>query len=90
MSQGPTPLRSLPRDPGRAVGFLCLALFLSGAAGLLFEVVWVRQLSLILGCSVQAVTAVFVAYMGGMAAGAWLLGPLPDRLGPQGSIVLYA
>ena len=69
---------------------LSLSLFLSGASGLLFQVVWIRQLSLILGSSTQAITAVLVAFMGGMAAGAWLLGPRADRAGPRGAVTMYA
>ena len=39
--------------------------FLSGAAGLAYEVVWARLLSLAFGHTVYAVTTVLAAYMGG-------------------------
>ena len=41
---------------------------LSGAAGLIYEVVWARQLSLFLGITSYAYTAVITAYMAGLAA----------------------
>jgi hypothetical protein len=41
-----------------------LCFFLSGAAGLIYEVVWARQLSLFLGITFYAHTAVIAAYSG--------------------------
>lgn len=47
--------------------------FLSGLAGLLYQVVWTRYLALFLGHTSYAVIAVLVAFMGGLALGnAWL------------------
>ncbi|MFO7769694.1 MAG: fused MFS/spermidine synthase [bacterium] len=56
------------------------AFFLSGAAGLVYEVVWARYLDLILGGTAYAHTMVLAAYMGGMALGAWFFGRLADRM----------
>lgn len=53
--------------------------FFSGAAGLAYEVVWARQLSLLLGVSVYAVSAVLVAFMGGLGLGAELSGKAITR-----------
>lgn len=53
---------------------ILLIFFFSGAAGLAYEVVWVRQLSLIFGVSIYAVSAVLVAFMGGLGIGAELFG----------------
>lgn len=58
--------------------YLCF--FVSGAAGLIYEVVWSRQLSLFLGITSHANTAVITAYMLGLAAGSWWLGRWSDRL----------
>ncbi|MCX8109055.1 MAG: fused MFS/spermidine synthase, partial [Verrucomicrobiae bacterium] len=55
-------------------------LFLSGAAGLVYEVVWSRYLALFLGHASYAVVAVLVAFMGGLAAGNWWIGRLADRV----------
>src|SRR5258705_1937027 len=57
-----------------AWGALCF--FVSGAAGLLYEVVWSKQLSYLRGNSLQAVAAVVAAFLGGLALGAWFLGPV--------------
>lgn len=56
------------------------AIFLvSGAAGLAYEIVWARQLSLLFGVSVHAVSAVLAAFMGGLGLGAELSGRRLDR-----------
>jgi len=45
------------------------AFFLSGAAGLIFQVVWLYRCGLVLGTSVAAVTVVLSGFMAGLAAG---------------------
>ena len=54
---------------------------LSGAAGLIFEVVWARQLVLVFGNTTQAVSAILTGFFGGMAIGSWLGGRIADRIG---------
>ena len=54
------------------------AVLLSGATGLLYEVVWTRRLSLVLGSTTGAVAAVLSAFMLGLAAGAVLVGRRAD------------
>jgi spermidine synthase len=73
------------RRAGAAV-FLCF--FLSGAAGLAYEVLWIRQLSLIFGTTAFAVSTVLTAFMGGLALGSFLFGRIADRL--RNPLRLYA
>ncbi|MFQ5852606.1 MAG: fused MFS/spermidine synthase, partial [Candidatus Binatia bacterium] len=54
--------------------------FLSGAAGLIYEIVWMRQLTLLFGSTIFAVSAVLTAFMGGLALGSFLFGRLAGRL----------
>lgn len=57
-----------------------LCFLASGAAGLLYEVVWSKQLAYVLGSSLHAAAAVVAAFLGGLALGARLLGvPLSRR-----------
>jgi len=49
--------------------FVPACFFLSGFAGLALEMVWSRMLSLHIGGSAEAVTAVVTAYMGGLGLG---------------------
>jgi spermidine synthase len=48
---------------------VCLAFALSGAAGLIFQVVWFHRASLVFGGSLWSVTAVLSGFMGGLAVG---------------------
>jgi spermidine synthase len=48
---------------------------LSGAAGLIHEVIWSKQLGYLLGSSLHSVATVTAAFLGGLALGAHLLGP---------------
>jgi spermidine synthase len=67
--------------PSRArLGLLLLLFFGSGASGLIYQVVWMRALTLTLSVTVYAVTTVLCAFMGGLALGAFLAGRLADRL----------
>ncbi len=51
----------------------------SGASGLVYEVLWTRRLTHIFGSTTLAVSTVLAAFMGGLAAGSWLLGAWADR-----------
>ncbi|MGH7522222.1 MAG: fused MFS/spermidine synthase [Gemmatimonadales bacterium] len=53
--------------------------FLSGATGLIYELLWVRVLYQSFGSTIQSVTTVVAAYMGGLGLGAWVLGRFADR-----------
>lgn len=53
---------------------------LSGAAGLVYEIVWSRQLVLVFGNTTQAVSAILTGFFGGMAIGAALGGRVADRV----------
>jgi spermidine synthase len=57
-----------------------LILFLlSGACGLVYEVVWSRVMTEIFGSTVLAVGTVLAAFMSGLALGSYLLGKRADR-----------
>lgn len=61
----------------RAVWFL---FFFSGATGLIYEVLWTRDLGLILGNTVESLTAVLTAFMSGLAVGSVIAGRLAKRV----------
>jgi spermidine synthase len=48
--------------------------FLSGATGLIYEVLWARMLGLVFGATTLAVSTVLAAFMGGLAIGSGLAG----------------
>src|ERR1041385_2119164 len=53
--------------------------FVSGVAGLVYQIAWARYLSLFLGHASYAVIAVLIAFMGGLAIGNAVIGPWVDR-----------
>jgi spermidine synthase len=56
--------------------FICF--FLSGAAALIYEVVWMRMLTQIFGSSAYAVATVLAAFMAGLALGSYAFGKLAN------------
>ncbi|MGH7537863.1 MAG: fused MFS/spermidine synthase [Gemmatimonadales bacterium] len=56
-----------------------LLFFLSGATALVYQLLWIRLLHQSFGSTIQSVTTVVAAYMGGLGLGAWLLGTRADR-----------
>ncbi|MCP1403337.1 putative membrane-bound spermidine synthase [Achromobacter insolitus] len=63
-------------------------LFLSGTAALVFQVLWIKQLSLVVGVEVSAIAGSVSAFFLGLALGGWLLGRQADRL--QRPVRFYA
>jgi spermidine synthase len=53
--------------------------FLSGAAGLVYEQLWIRELQHFFGSTIHSITTVVAAYMGGLGLGAWAMGRRADR-----------
>ncbi len=58
---------------------LAFAFAVSGAAGLIYEVVWSDLLGLLVGGTTATHTVVLAAFMGGLALGNRLGGPIADR-----------
>jgi spermidine synthase len=56
-----------------------LCFFLSGIAGLIYEVAWTKALGLVFGHSVYAIATVLAAFMAGLAAGSAYIGRWGDR-----------
>jgi spermidine synthase len=61
-------------------GILLICFFLSGATGLVYEVVWLRMLGLVFGHSVHAITTVLAAFMAGLGLGSLVFGRLAHRV----------
>jgi MFS family permease len=69
---------SVPRTslPLASIGGL---LVLSGAAGLIYQVAWVRLLGLAFGVTIFAISTVLAAFMAGLAIGSIVGGRVADR-----------
>jgi spermidine synthase len=57
-----------------------LCFILSGATGLIYEILWARMLGLVFGATTFAISAVLAAFMGGLALGSALAGKSGARL----------
>ena len=68
--------RSIPtkRYSGNTFKLVAACFFLSGATGLIYEVLWARMLGLVFGATTLAVSTVLAAFMGGLALIIWALG----------------
>ncbi|MBM3986883.1 MAG: tetratricopeptide repeat protein [Planctomycetes bacterium] len=66
-------------QPTRQRGLVLLALFLSGLAGLMHEVVWAKLLANLTGSTAKAHAVVLAVFMGGLALGAVLFGRGSDK-----------
>jgi spermidine synthase len=67
--------------------FLYAAFFLTGATGLVYQVLWSRLLVLSFGYTIHSISIVITAFMGGLAAGSALGGVVSDRL--RNTVTVY-
>ncbi len=65
-------------SPSWVLTALFICFFLSGAAALVYEVVWMRMLTEIFGSSAYAVATVLAAFMAGLALGSYVFGKLAN------------
>ncbi len=73
----------------RSVRSAVLALFfLSGACGLVYEVVWMRMLTLVFGATAFATAAILASFFAGLALGSLWFGRMADRV--RNPLALYA
>jgi spermidine synthase len=71
-------------DPGLARSngtrrALLVLFFLSGACGLVYEVVWMRELTLVFGATAFATSTILAAFFTGLALGSLSFGRIADR-----------
>jgi spermidine synthase len=69
-------------------GIIAVLFIVSGGAGLVYQIVWFKYLSLFLGNTTYAQTIVLATFMGGLAIGATLWGRRADRA--ERPLALYA
>ena len=58
---------------------LCLFVFLTGAAGLVYQVVWVREFGNVFGATIYSTSLVVAIFMLGLGSGSCLVGRWADR-----------
>jgi spermidine synthase len=65
-----------------ALAVLLILFFCSGACGLIYQVLWLRQLSLVFGVTVYAASTVLAAFMAGLALGSLAAAGVAARIQP--------
>ncbi len=63
----------------KAKNIAVMAFAFSGMAALIYEVIWTRELSLVFGSTVYAVSMMLTAFMSGLSLGSFLGGRWADR-----------
>ena len=64
----------------RRFAALVLLFFFSGASGLVYQVLWLRQLSLVFGVTVYAASTVLAVFMSGLMLGSLAAGRVASRI----------
>lgn len=64
----------------RTISLVGACFILSGATGLIYEVLWARMLGLVFGATTLAVSTVLAAFMGGLAVGSALAARFGSRI----------
>ena len=60
---------------------LLLIIFgLTGMTALIYEIIWIRPLTLVFGTTIYAVSTIIASFILGLAVGSWLAGRYSDRL----------
>ena len=76
------PTRAAPASRGIIYGLFLL----SGCAGLIYELVWTRELIFVFGGTTYAITTILVSFMAGLGLGSYVAGRLSHRLRQAGRV----
>ncbi|MDE1167304.1 MAG: fused MFS/spermidine synthase [Pseudomonas sp.] len=80
--------RSDAATPVNGITLSALVLLVSGCAALVYQVLWIKQLSLVVGVEVYAITTGISAFFAGLGLGGYYFGRWADRLARP--VALYA
>lgn len=70
----------MAKDRFSGMFLIYLLFFFSGISALIYEVIWLKELTLIMGNTVHSTTTVLSAFMAGLALGSLLFGRLVDKI----------
>lgn len=68
---------------------ISVCFFVSGAAGLIYEVLWERLIEKVIGSTPFSVAAVLCVFMAGLAAGSYVAGKYADRLKSKSGLLAF-
>ena len=73
----------------RDVLFIIICFFLSGIAGLVYEVLWVKMFGKVIGSTPLAVASVLTVFMAGLALGSYIASRKVDRVRSRGDLLWF-
>ena|SRR5215212_7879457 len=72
--------RSLAEASRGRLARMAVIFVVSGSAGLIYELLWLRILAITFGVTAYAISTVLAGFMGGLALGSLVAGRFTDRL----------
>ncbi|HUP96922.1 MAG TPA: fused MFS/spermidine synthase, partial [Usitatibacter sp.] len=75
------PVTAHPREARRLINVLLLTAFLTGLSSFIYEIVWIRMLSLVLGASTHAFELMLATFILGLALGGLWVRKVVDDVG---------
>jgi spermidine synthase len=78
-----------PPSVERLAKVILACFFLSGTTALVYEIIWMRMISQVIGGAPFAVSTILVVFMGGMGLGSYLAGRTADRMEPLRLVRIY-
>lgn len=71
----------MSEEKSRSYNKLIILIFgLSGMSALIYEVIWIRPLSLVFGTTTYAVSIIIAGFLSGLALGSWIAGRFTDKI----------
>lgn len=65
-----------------------LVIFFAGLTSLVYQILWIREFTLLFGVHIYSLSTVVATFMGGLAFGSYLFGKIADRY-PNGSGLIF-
>jgi len=82
-SQEPQPSQSPKKGMRRMI---LVAFILSGMVALMYEIIWIRPLSIVFGSTACSLATILAAFMAGLGIGGWIGGRYGDRAGDPSAV----
>ena len=71
----------MPEERSPFYNKLIIVIFgLSGMSALIYEIIWIRPLSLVFGTTTYAVSIIIAGFLSGLALGSWIAGRYSDKV----------
>ncbi len=66
-----------------------LVIFMAGLTGLVYQILWIREFTLLFGVHIYSLSTVVATFMGGLAFGSYLFGKIADRYPTKCGLIFF-